>query len=60
MTEIATQTLQAAAREVNVALTEARNALEAYVEQSTDTALLVRVADELHQVKRGEPIVVNG
>ncbi len=51
MTEIASQTLQAAAREVNVALTEARNALEAYVEQSTETALLVRVADELHQVR---------
>ena len=51
MTEIASQTLQAAAREVNIALTEARSALEAYVEQSNDSELLRRCADELHQVR---------
>ena len=51
MTELATQTLQVAAREIGVALTDARTALEAHVEQSDNLALLERCASEVHQVQ---------
>ena len=48
MTELATQTMQQAAREIGNALTEARNALEAYVEQpATMTHAVVPEADRL-------------
>jgi chemosensory pili system protein ChpA (sensor histidine kinase/response regulator) len=51
MTELATQTLQSVAREINVALTEGRVALEAHVEQPGNLALLERCRHELHQVQ---------
>ncbi len=51
MTELATQTLQVAAREIGVSLADARTALEAHVEQSDNLALLERCAYELHQVQ---------
>ena len=51
MTELATQTMQQAAREISAALTEARTALEAHVEQPENTALLERCSFELHQVQ---------
>jgi chemosensory pili system protein ChpA (sensor histidine kinase/response regulator) len=51
MTELATQTLQSVAREINVALTEGRVALEAHVEQPGNIALLERCRHELHQVQ---------
>ncbi|MGB8693058.1 MAG: Hpt domain-containing protein, partial [Steroidobacteraceae bacterium] len=51
MSELATQTLQVAAREISVALGEARAALEAHVEQSDNLALLERCASEVHQVQ---------
>jgi chemosensory pili system protein ChpA (sensor histidine kinase/response regulator) len=51
MTEVASQTLQAAAREVATALTEARTALEVFVEQPRDKTPLERCATELHQVR---------
>jgi chemosensory pili system protein ChpA (sensor histidine kinase/response regulator) len=51
MTELATQTMQQAAREISTALAEARTALEAYVEQPANSALLERCAFELHQVQ---------
>ncbi len=51
MTELATQTLQQAAREISAALAEARTALEAYAEQPANSALLERCAFELHQVQ---------
>jgi len=51
MTELATQTLQVAAREISVALTDARTALEAHVEQSDNLGLLERCASEVHQVQ---------
>ena len=51
MTELATQTMQQAAREISVALSEARTALEAHVEQPENTALLERCSSELHQVQ---------
>ena len=51
MTELATQTMQQAAREISVALGEARTALEAHVEQPENTALLERCSAELHQVQ---------
>ncbi len=51
MTELATQTLQVAAREIAVALVDARMALEAHVEQSDNLALLERCASEVHQVQ---------
>jgi chemosensory pili system protein ChpA (sensor histidine kinase/response regulator) len=47
--QIASQTLDAVAREVNASLNEARIALEAYVERE-DSALLKRCANELSQV----------
>ncbi len=51
MTELATQTLQVAAREIGVSLADARTALEAHVEQSDNLSLLERCAHELHQVQ---------
>ena len=51
MTELATQTLQVTAREIGVALNDARTALEAHVEQPGDVALLERCVSELHQVQ---------
>ncbi len=49
--QIASQTLDAVAREVNTSLGEARVALEAYVEQQENLALLQRCASELAQVQ---------
>ncbi len=51
MTELATQTMQTAAREISVALADARTALETHVEQPANSALLERCAFELHQVQ---------
>ncbi len=51
MTELATQTLQTVAREINTALGEGRVALEAHVEQPDNPALLERVRHEMHQVQ---------
>src|SRR6516225_6811945 len=51
MAELASQTLEFVGRELNVALTEARTALETYVEQPENVALLERCARELHQVQ---------
>ncbi len=51
MTELATQTMQQAAREISAALSDARTALEAHVEQPENTSLLERCASELHQVQ---------
>jgi chemosensory pili system protein ChpA (sensor histidine kinase/response regulator) len=51
MSEVGTQTLQAAAREISVSLADARAALEAHVEQPDNLALLERCVAELHQVQ---------
>ena len=51
MTEIATQTLDLVGREVNASLGEARTAVETFVEQPDNVALLERVAADLHQVQ---------
>ena len=51
MTELATQTLQVVAREISVALNDARTALEAHVEQPDNLSLLERCVMELHQVQ---------
>ncbi|MGD9597063.1 MAG: Hpt domain-containing protein [Steroidobacteraceae bacterium] len=51
MTEIATQTLDLVGREVNATLGEARTAVETFVEQPDNVALLERVATDLHQVQ---------
>ncbi len=51
MAEVASQTLEFVGRELNVALGEARTALEGYVEQPDNISLLERCADELHQVQ---------
>jgi len=51
MPEIASQTVEFVGRELNLALGEARTALESYVEQSDNLALLERCASELHQVQ---------
>ena len=51
MSELATQTLQVAAREIGASLSDARAALEAHVEQPDSLALLERCAAELHQVQ---------
>ncbi|HEY2590449.1 MAG TPA: Hpt domain-containing protein, partial [Steroidobacteraceae bacterium] len=50
MPEIASQTVEFVGRELNVALGEARAALEAYVEQPQNLSLLERCTRELHQV----------
>jgi chemosensory pili system protein ChpA (sensor histidine kinase/response regulator) len=51
MAELASQTFEFVGRELNVALTEARTALETYVEQPENVTLLERCASELHQVQ---------
>src|SRR6516164_7188139 len=51
MTEVASQTLDLVGREVNATLAEARGALEGYVEQPDNVALLERCAQDLHQVQ---------
>ena len=49
--QVASQTLDAVAREVTASLGEARVALEAYVEQTANVALLQKCATELAQVQ---------
>jgi chemosensory pili system protein ChpA (sensor histidine kinase/response regulator) len=51
MPEVVSQTFDLVGREVNTTLGEARNALETYVEQPDDTALLEKCAQDLHQVQ---------
>ncbi|HTV49535.1 MAG TPA: Hpt domain-containing protein, partial [Steroidobacteraceae bacterium] len=51
MAEVASQTLEFVGRELNVALGEARSALESYVEQPENLGLLERCTRELHQVQ---------
>ncbi len=51
MPEAVSQSLEFVGRELNVALAEARSALEAYVEQPQVLAPLERCARELHQVQ---------
>jgi chemosensory pili system protein ChpA (sensor histidine kinase/response regulator) len=51
MSEVASQTLEFVGRELNTALGDARSALESYVEQPDNLALLERCATELHQVQ---------
>jgi chemosensory pili system protein ChpA (sensor histidine kinase/response regulator) len=51
MSGLGTQTLQSTAREIGVALGDARTALEAHVEQPDNRALLQRCVAELHQVQ---------
>jgi chemosensory pili system protein ChpA (sensor histidine kinase/response regulator) len=51
MPEIASQTLEFVGRELNATLGEARTALENYVEQPANVALLERCATDLHQVQ---------
>jgi len=50
MPEVASQTLDLVGRELNAALSEARTALETYVEQPDNISLLERCKQELHQV----------
>src|SRR5690242_1665544 len=51
MAEVALQTFEFVGREVTATLTEARGALENYVEQPENVALLERCAQDLHQVQ---------
>ena len=51
MPEVASQTLDFVGRELNVTLTEARTALESYVESQGNAALLERCTQELHRVQ---------
>ena len=51
MSEVASQTLEFVGRELNLALAEARSALESYVEQPQNLSLLERCIRELHQVQ---------
>jgi len=51
MPEVASQTLELVGREVTATLTEARGALEGYVEQPDNVPLLERCAQDLHQVQ---------
>src|SRR5579862_2395597 len=51
MPEVASQTLELVGREITATLTEARGALENYVEQPDNVALLERCAQNLHQVQ---------
>ena len=51
MADVASQTFDFVGRELNATLTEARSALESYVEQPLNFALLERCARELHQVQ---------
>ena len=51
MADVASQTFEFVGRELNATLVEARSALENYVEQPDNLALLERCARELHQVQ---------
>ena len=51
MADVASQTLEFVGRELNATLADARTALESYVEQPENFALLERCARELHQVQ---------
>jgi len=51
MPEVASQTFELVGREVNVTLAAARAALESYVEQPDNDALLEQCAQDLHQVQ---------
>src|SRR6516165_5841252 len=51
MPEVASQTFELVRREVNVTLAAARAALESYVEQPDNDALLEQCAQDLHQVQ---------
>jgi chemosensory pili system protein ChpA (sensor histidine kinase/response regulator) len=51
MPEVASQTLDLVGREINTTLAEARGALESYLEQPDNAALLERCAQDLHQVQ---------
>src|SRR5471032_995101 len=51
MADVASQTFEFVGRELNATLDEARTALENYVEQPENFALLERCARELHQVQ---------
>ncbi|MCP5329144.1 MAG: Hpt domain-containing protein, partial [Sinobacteraceae bacterium] len=51
MTQVAPQTFDLVGREVSGSLSEARVALEAFVEQSDNLSLLERCANELHRVQ---------
>src|SRR5579871_530830 len=51
MPEVASQTLELVGREITATLTEARGALENYVEQPDNVALIERCAQDLHQVQ---------
>ncbi|HEY2808079.1 MAG TPA: Hpt domain-containing protein [Steroidobacteraceae bacterium] len=51
MPEVVSQTFDVVGREVNATLAEARSALENYVEQPDNVALLERCVGDLHQVQ---------
>ena len=51
MPEVASQTFELVGREVNVTLAGARAALESYVEQPDNDAVLEQCAQDLHQVQ---------
>lgn len=51
MAEPASQTLELVGRELHATLAQARGAIENYVEQPDNAALLERCRDELHQVQ---------
>ncbi len=51
MPEVVSQTFDLVGREVNATLAEARSALENYVEQPDNVALLERCVSDLHQVQ---------
>jgi len=51
MPEVASQTFELVGREVNATLAAARGALESYVEQPDNAALLEQCAQDLHQVQ---------
>src|SRR5246500_3211604 len=51
MSEVASQTFDLVGREITATLGEARAAIETYVEQPDNVALLERCASELHQVQ---------
>ena len=51
MPEVASQTLDFVGRELNITLADARTALESYVEQQGNAALLERCTQELHRVQ---------
>src|ERR1700729_2823643 len=51
MADVASQTFDFVGRELNATLTEARSALESYVEQPLNVTLLERCTQDLHQVQ---------